>query len=153
MEAEPVSARDNSFKSRGVTGHYLNTILAQIRRPLVANNAYHVIGTDESVEDTITNIVDNTSLKDPYFDMIVMHRRDRNQMPETEAVFYYIRNSFAHGSFETRTVENNTYYYLESGQKGTVKARMRLRESTLMEYARLSRLSKEDIKLLQRHKK
>ena len=80
------------------------------------------------------HIIKTTALSDPNFDVIVMLKRDRNEMPETEAIYYYIRNALAHGSFEFVSQRNDVeaYYLLESKQKNTVKAQMRLKESTML---------------------
>ena len=149
----PVSARGVSFRSRGVTGHYLLTILAQIRRPLVANEAYHVVDNSVDIENKVKQIISGSSLSDPEFDLMVFQKRDSNQMPETEAIYYYIRNAFAHGSFEVKNTTSGRCYYLESSKEGNIKAQMRLKETTLQEYIRLSELEPAAIKQYQKPKK
>lgn len=147
-----VSAREGvSFKSRGVTGDKLNTILAKIKQPLVRNNSYLVTDSKGNVESEVSNMIATTTLTDPYFELIVF--KERYEMPKTEALYYYIRNAFAHGSFEVIKFEGKLIYLLESAKGNDVKARMRLKESTLHEYIRLSQLNVKEIKALQKQKK
>ncbi len=144
----PVSARANTFRKRGIKGQYLTAILYEIRKPLIANNAYYVVDKSHNVEVQMKHIIKTTALSDPNFDVIVMLKRDRNEMPETEAIYYYIRNALAHGSFEFVSQRNDVeaYYLLESKQKNTVKAQMRLKESTMLKLVALSKMTPIDIK-------
>ena len=73
-------------------------------------------------------------------------------MSDPEAFYYYIRNAFAHGSFEVIPTNNGNVYLLESSKDGAVKAQMRLKETSLIEYIRLANLTATEIKALQRHK-
>lgn len=139
----PVSAQNCSFKQRNITGHLLSTLLSQIRRPMLTMGTYAKIKTSESVEDTVRGLLRDASVGDPECDLVVFH--ERSDMPETEALFYYIRNSFAHGSFEARQTPGGRVFYLESARNGTIKARMRLKESTLERLASLKNLSADEI--------
>ena len=151
-ETQAVSARKNvSFKSREITGDKLNTLLSKIKQPLVKNKSYSVISSGENVELELENILKLTSLKDQNFELIVM--KERYDMPRTESIFYYIRNAFAHGSFEAKKAGKEYIYLLESAKGNEIKARMRLKESTLQEYIRLSKLTVTEIKTLQTTKK
>ena len=151
-DIHPVSARNKvSFKARGITKDKLSTLLSQIKQPLVKNNSFLVIKSCENVDTKVSNMIATTTLADPYFELIVM--KDRNEMPKTEAVFYYIRNAFAHGSFEVKNDGKENIYLMESAKANDIKARMRLRESTLQEYMRLSKLTVKEIAALQRSRK
>lgn len=100
---QDVSMRLCSFRRRGIDSHLLRTILAQIRKPLVAQGTYSVLNSDQDVPSAVANIIASVSLADPYYDiMVYKHRPD---MSDTEAIFYYIRNAFAHGSFEVKTTK------------------------------------------------
>lgn len=149
----PVSVRNNAFRNRGIRGNLLTTILASIRKPLKAHNAYYCIENQEIVEDKIAEIIATTTLGDVYFDVIVMKKR--SDMSETEALFYYIRNAFAHGDFEysSESNENSAYYLLESKKDGSVKAQMRLKETTLIKILRLSKMPSAEITEMQKKKK
>ena len=138
-----MSKRNNSFKSRNITGHLLNTILAQIRRPLQKNNTYYVIKPSESVENKVNGIISNSCFDDKQFELMVY--QTRSDMSDTEAIYYYIRNAFAHGSFEAK----GDCYYLESSTNMRITAQMRLKQSTLLRYIQLANMSATEIKRLQ----
>lgn len=148
---QPVSARGCSFKSREITGHLLLTILSQIKRSLTQQGAYEVIGPCESVEVKTQEILDSSSLSDAEFDLMVFCKR--SDMPETEAVFYYIRNAFAHGSFEIRGTGNSRTCYLESQKDGKIKAQMRLKKTTLDEFSDLLKMTPAQVGALQKRRK
>ncbi len=148
---KPVSVREVSFRRRGISGSLFVTILAQIRRPLIATKTYALIRSSESVENTVNSITSTTSLSDPFYELIVFQKR--NDMSDTEALYYYLRNAFAHGSFEIIPTNGGNVYLLESSKDGSVKAQMRLKESSLREYIRLANLTVAEIRALQRHKK
>jgi hypothetical protein len=151
-EIQEVSARTGvSFKSRGITGDKLNTILSKIKKPLVRTGSYLVINPDGNVELEVKKIIESSTLTDTNFELIVM--KDRYEMPKTEAVFYYIRNAFAHGSFEVKKIGKESVYLIESARGGDIKARMRLKEATLLEYIKLSKSTKKEIKALQKTRK
>ena len=147
---KPVSARSVSFRKRGINKDLFLTILAQIRRPLNNIKTYALIKASESVESTVNAIINTTSLGDPYFEIIVFQKR--NDMTDTEALYYYIRNAFAHGSFEVIPTNKGHVYLLESSKDESVKAQMRLKETSLKEYLRLANLTAAEIKALQKSK-
>lgn len=147
---DPVSARHSSFRKRGITGHLLTTILAQIRRPLAKSGSYACVDRNASVEAEVTRVLNGFPGSDKCHDYIVYTSRD--DMPDTEALFYYIRNAFAHGSFEMIDGSGGRVFVLESAKKGKVKARMRLKESTLLAMIDLSRKKPAEIAKLQRKK-
>lgn len=136
-----VSARDCSFRSRGITGTLLSTITAHIKR-ILKNELYKKIGNDEKVDIIFES--DSSSEK------IVF--KANSQMSDSEVVYYYIRNAFAHGSFEV--IDNGERFYkLESKKRDNIKAQMILKESTLMKLGDLSLYSKKQIEALQKKKK
>ena len=49
-------------------------------------------------------------------------------------MFYAIRCAFAHGSFAIHKYKNQTYYVLENKDNGVLKARMVLKEETLIKW-------------------
>ena len=143
-----VSARNSTFRSRNVCGHLLITVLAQIRRPLVRNSAYALIDSNDSVEDKVQEIINGTTMSDTNFELVVFQKR--TDMSDTEAFYYYIRNAFAHGSFEIINTDSGKIYKLESGKDDSVKAQMRLKESSLKRYIDYSMLSASEVKALQK---
>jgi len=74
-------------------------------------------------------------------------------MSDAEAIYYYIRNAFAHGSFEVAEQAGRRIYLIESSKDGIIKARMRLREETLLHYIELANMTPAEIKALQKPKK
>jgi len=147
---KPVSARNSSFRNRGIEKNLFVTILAQIRRPLNIIKTYALIDSSASVEQTVKSIKGASTLSDPYYEIIVFQKRP--DMTDTEAFYYYIRNAFAHGSFEVVSTNNGNIYLLESSKDGEIKAQMRLKDTSLKEYIRLANLSVAEIKALQKKK-
>lgn len=147
----PVSARAESFKNRGITGHLLTTILAQIRKPLARNNAYAALQPSEDIILAADRLIFTSSHSDTMFELMVFHKR--TDMPDAEAIYYYIRNAFAHGSFEVIDRGVDTVYLIESSKEGKPKARMRINEKTLLRYLELKNMTSSDIKALQRKRK
>lgn len=148
---QSVSARSCSFKARGINKNLLTTILAQIRKPLVKNQTYTVLQADDDVVRTTDGIIKKARLADPYFDVMVF--QTRTDMSDTEAVYYYIRNAFAHGSFGILQHNSEDIYLLESKKDDVVKAQMRLKQSTLFRYIELSKMRDNEIRLMQRKRK
>ncbi len=66
-------------------------------------------------------------------------------MSDPEAIYYYIRNAFAHGLFEVRSTQHGNVYLLESAKKRNVNARMRLNETAMMELVRIMDLTSGDL--------
>lgn len=144
----PVSARAVTFKNRGITGNLLTTILAQIRKPLARNNSYAALQPSEDVALVSDNLIRNSAQSNNLFEMMVFHKR--TDMPDVEAIYYYIRNAFAHGSFEVINRGADTVYLLESSKGNKSKARMRLNEKTLLRYLELKDMTNSEVKALQR---
>lgn len=140
---DPVSTRKCSFRERGIVNGYLNSILSKIRTPLAKNNAYHVLAGEQKVAEKVRDIEKTSHLGDKNFEFIVM--RKRYDMSDTEAVYYYIRNAFAHGSFGTETIDDRRIYYLESKKGDEIKAQIRLQEKTLKSYCELAHKTKNSI--------
>ena len=89
-------------------------------------------------------------MSDTNFELVVFQKR--TDMSDTEAFYYYIRNAFAHGSFEIINTDSGKIYKLEleSGKDDSVKAQMRLKESSLKRYIDYSMLSASEVKALQK---
>ena len=149
-EKKPVSGRNSTFRSRGVCKDLLVTILAQIRTPLAKSGRYALIKSEESVEDKVNQILSSVSFGDSNFELIVFQKR--TNMTDTEAFYYYIRNAFAHGSFEVINTESGRFYKLESANDGCIKAQVRVKESSLLQYIEYSEMSSADVKALQKPK-
>ena len=147
-EFKPVSVQKCDFHSRHIAGNLLTTILADIRRPIAKIGGYASIDSKGDVVGTVNSIICSSTNSDSDFEILVYKKR--SNMSESEAIFYYIRNAFAHGSFEY--VSEKQLYKLESKKDTDVKAQMRLKESTLLRYCQLARMDVKEITKLQRRK-
>lgn len=147
-----VSARGCSFHKRGISGSLLLTILAEIRRPVVKSGLYQAIKADVDAADTTNSLLQNRTGSDEWPDLIVFHTRP--DMPDSEAVFYYIRNALAHGSFEIINDSHGKAIYKFECQKDNVtKAQIQLKEKTLLRVKELASLDSQAIRALQKKRK
>lgn len=146
-----VSARNCSFIYRKICDSKLRTILSKIKAPLILTNSYKSIGAKDSVEKTVSGIISTTHCSDPNFEIIVYQKR--SDMPDIEAIYYYIRNAFAHGSFEVIQENGRNIYILESKKDNTIKAQMRLYERSMLELISYANMSPNEITALQKHRK
>ena len=135
-----VSARNCSFRDRGITGTLLTTVTSQIKK-YMRNGLFKKASNKERVE--VEFDIDNSSEKIVFC--------ENTQMSDAEVVFYYIRNAFAHGDFEY--LPSNGMYKLESKKKDVVKAQMLLSETTLNRLSGLLRLDKSKIMSLQKRRR
>ena len=145
----PVSARAKTFRDRKITGDLLRTILSNIKKDFNYNERYCVVDSKVSIDEKMNEVASRITLSDPNFEVIIM--RKRNDMSDTESLYYYLRNSLAHGSFEyvPQDGRRDAYYLIECNYKDEIKAQMRLKEKTLLKLARLSNLSSKEIKDMQ----
>lgn len=144
-----VSARNVSFKNREITGHLLVTLNSQIRKKF-NNGRYFVLKSPELVEEVVESIINHSSLKDKNFEFLVFKKR--TDMSDTEAIYYYVRNAFAHGSFELIDSKGILIYKLESRNNKEIKAQMRLKESTLISMIKFAKYTPEEIRNLRSKK-
>lgn len=149
----PVSSRKRcSFRSRNIAGSLLTTLGAQIKR-LVDKDCYQIVGTKSSVYTSVDEaaryLTESSSRSDEFFNLIVFRRR--SDMSDPEAVFYAVRNAFAHGSFEVTSPVGGgeRVYLLEAAKDGVPKARIRLKESQMQELLHIGRFNKSSVKQLQ----
>lgn len=131
----PVSSRNNTFRKQGWIGGKLNTLRSAMRHTSSKNLEYHIIPQKNEIVAESNRVEDNASFGEPHFEMIVIS--ERSDMSKTSAIFYYIRNALAHGSFGTTLSSGKRTYYFESTKDGVVKARIRLREETLLSWIHL----------------
>lgn len=61
----------------------------------------------------------------------------RDGLNKTEALFYLIRNSFAHGGFRKHKYEGEIYYAFENQNNGMLKGRAIFREQTLLNWIKV----------------
>lgn len=140
-----VSKRAKTLRAQGWTGGYLNTLLATMKHTTSGFLEYHIFGADLDISEEVVKIEKYCTLSDVNFEMIAMS--DRSDMNKTSAIFYYIRNAFAHGSFSVVKDESKTIYYLESAKGDVIKAQIRLREETLLKWIEDFSLSPQLLKI------
>lgn len=113
---------------------------------------YNRFNTNCDIAKETKNIEKTSTLADKHFEMITISKRSDMNIPSS--IFYYIRNAFAHGSFSVIAANNTKIYYLESSNKGIVKAQLRLRQETLLEWIKDFTLSPNELrKILQSERK
>jgi hypothetical protein len=145
-----VSNLNCSFRYRNINDKLLTTLLCLLKKSIL-KGTYKSISASDSVEDNVNQIISNSHYSDKNYDLIVF--KERQDMSKVEAIYYYIRNSFAHGSFEVKYVNGKYVYWLESGKNGDIKAQMRLSEDTLMKYINYASKSADEIRQIQKPQK
>lgn len=114
-----VSHRGKTFRDIGIIGNDLIKF-----RKKMQTTSYDKKLTFEFVETFI-----DFSEKDGEFSVILKN----SNMSQTDSIFYCIRNALAHGSF---SVENQ-WYKFENENKGKLKGKMKLHETTLLKWIEL----------------
>lgn len=79
--------------------------------------------------NNVLNSMNRLNSFDCSFEFAVHTVKDKSN--KTEALFYLIRNGFAHGGFRINKYQSEIYYVFESCDKGKLKGRAILKESTL----------------------
>lgn len=80
---------------------------------------------------------------------------DKGEVP---SIIYAIRNSFAHGSFEVKSIDGDNIYFFENYYKGKLRAKMVIEENALLEWIRIIKtnpvfLTKKAIKKREKERK
>lgn len=127
-----VSKRGKTLRSLGWTGGQLNTLLATMKCTASGHLEYHTYKCGANIAEAVCSIEKSFALSDPHFEIIAM--MERSDMNKTSAIFYYIRNAFAHGSFSVVHTGTKNIYYFESMKEDVVWAQVRLREETLLKW-------------------
>jgi len=130
---EKISCRAKTLRDKGWTNSNLRILLSAMKKTASRHMEYKILESSQKIDEKENNI--NYSLSDDQYEMIIVCKR--NDMNLTSAIFYYIRNAFAHGSFY---IINKTYYF-ESSKKETIKGKLRLKEKTLLKWIELFELS------------
>lgn len=118
-----VSVRDCSFRDRGIEKGLVLTILSQIRK--ITPDTFFMLTENGSVEEKVEEIEKSRG------DCELMVFKQQDRMSDTCSIYYYIRNAFAHGSFEIRQSGRREMYLLESAKDMNVKCRIRLSKQNL----------------------
>ena len=123
---ENVSARGYEFSDLGWNNTYLKKFYYMMKDlSNIKENNWILCNINE-----ISQYIANINKKEQY---IVCN--DGNG--KTKSIFYAIRNSFAHGSFEIYNQEHKIYYLLKNVDKGILKAQINVEEDTLIKWMNL----------------
>ena len=125
-----VSKRGKTLKERGIDGSKLNTFRASMRR--VAKNI--VLDAPNDIE------IKKEQLRQ--MDEYLIVKGNEENCSITEGYFYFIRNAFAHGSFDVV----DGYFYLENHKNGKLRGVGKLSETTLLKWIELTEMPIEKIK-------
>ena len=124
------SCRGKNFKDRGINMNSLNAALKR-ESPFLKDKWLETTIKDIEricVEHDIGEKVDFST------ELAIHTISNKHCSGKTDSLFYAIRCAFAHGSFDIHTFKNDTYYILENRDGGVLKARMILKESTLLKW-------------------
>jgi len=125
-----ISKRGISFKERSIDVGVLVRILK--KESICLQKNWHQVKAQELERICYeNNILENVKeIKE-----IAIHTASREN--KTASLFYAIRCAFAHGSFSIHTYNKEKYYFLENRDKNKLKARMILKEDTLLAWDNL----------------
>ena len=125
-----VSARAKSFKFRQIN---MNSLNASLRRETPFLKDKWFVKSAKEVEGSCKDNGIDENVR--FANEIVIHTENRKLCTgKTDSMFYAIRCAFAHGSFAIHKYKNQTYYVLENKDSGVLKARMVLKEETLIKW-------------------
>lgn len=82
-----------------------------------------------TISDNYTNMKDKVPIE------YAIHTKSRDG--KTESLYYAIRCALAHGSFDIFKYRNVKYYYLENRDKNIIKAKIVLKEESLLKLIKL----------------
>ncbi len=137
---KPVSLRGKSLREMGWESSNATSLISNMKTTASRNLYYDYKESVEEFKENLKRIECDPQIADTNFDMIVF--LNRNDMNKANAILYYIRNAFAHGSF---TIDNGIYYF-ESSKNNNIKALIRLREQTLLNWIELINSKPEALK-------
>ena len=122
------------FKELGWMGGSFNTLHAKMRENSGFPNEHWLDTTAKEVEGKLGEL-NRLNGYDCSFEFAV--HTVKSGFNKTEALFYFIRNAFAHGGFKKSSYKNANYYVLENRQDGALKGRAILKESTLLRWRKI----------------
>lgn len=146
-----VSSRGTTFREQGWNNDNVNKLFSAMKKASTAELPILHDFTEEDITFEAEKREKNIPLKDKNFEMVFFKKHNAMNLPSS--VFYYIRCALAHGSFSIVDKNGVKTYYLESRKNGKVKARIRLREKTLLEWIDLFNSSSSALKKSGGHKK
>lgn len=128
------SNKGKTLKELGWKGSNLLTLQSQLRSTSTLTQDRWIDCYQKEIEDTLRTIKRFESF-DCSFEFAV--HTIKSGLNKTEALFYLIRNGFAHGGFRICKFNNEMFYVFETKQKDKLKGRAILKEKTLLKWAKL----------------
>lgn len=121
---EGVSVRGNTFKYLGWNKRQLTPLLKKEIDFLSSN---WIITTVKEIETKLKTLGQLEKVK---FEEMAIHINNKNS--NIDSFFYAVRCAIAHGSFSVRKHNGQAFYILENKDKGKLKARIVIKEDTLV---------------------
>lgn len=125
------SVRGVSFNELGWNKGSYNTLHARMRKSSGFPNEKWISTSAGKIKESLRELNRLDSFDDSY--EFAIHTV-KNGLNKTEALFYLIRNSFAHGGFKTSKSKGAVYYVFENRQGEQLKGRAVIREATLLDW-------------------
>jgi len=143
---EKSSHRGKTFTQKGWTKKYLVKLLDAMKDVAGISKEKCVHTSKEEVEKKSKNFL-------PGEEFLVYS----SENGVTKSIFKYIRNAFAHGSFNIYEKNGEKFYYFENQKGGYINAKMSIKEITLLYWIKLfnikpDRLYNEQEKIIKRIK-
>ena len=128
-----VSQRGRTFEERDITGRSLTKLLSEMKaKPASGTLLYQCL---ETGSNDFAQIEQRNRAHDLNFEMVIFI--ENSDLKKTRTIFYAIRNGLAHGSFSVSGTGEKRTYCIETRKDGALKARIRLREKTLLNWIEL----------------
>ena len=128
-----VSQRGLTFEERGITDRSLTKLLSEMKAKSASGTLlYQCLETSSS---DFIQIEQQNRGHDLNFEMVIFV--ENSDLKKTRTIFYAIRNALAHGSFSVSGTGEKRTYCIENRKDGVLKARIRLREKTLLNWIEL----------------
>ena len=121
---EGISARGSTFKELGWNKKRLTPLLKKEIDFLSSN---WKITTVKEIKAKLKTLGQLEKVK---FEEMAIHINNKNS--NIDSFFYAVRCAIAHGSFSVRKHKGQAFYVLENKDKGKLKARIVIKESTLI---------------------
>lgn len=116
----------------------ISTLKSKMLYDIKLKSRFHICSNINDVEMVLVN--NNYYGSDLVFEeFVVCWKSEKNIV---DAVLYLIRCAFAHRSFRIESFGNEKYYFLENIDKGKVKGRVIIKESTLLKWIKIIKADK-----------
>lgn len=128
------SQKGRTFKELGWRSHNFHTLQAAMRRASKLDRTRWIGANQKTVMEKLKEL-DRLDKYDCSFEFAI--HTVKGGLNKTEALFYLIRNGFAHGGFRICRFGDKRYYVFESKDRGRLKGRAILREKTLLSWMKI----------------